>query len=385
MCRCRVGFAGDKCDRCSPAGTTGVFPFCEPCNECSSRFNRPIDQLEAEIDRAEQEVNALMNRTETVDNSLLEPLQQLLVEIERILESRNITAITSEAVSTYNRLCELIDRMRSLLNRLQTLQGQVANSTSEVNSLESQLTNVFNRLVQFSPLFQDVLNQTQSLERFNFSSLAAMVEAAETRSNQSYNLVRENVTRLADQVNQTLAELDSKYPIFINLRNMTLVLLETLRAKIREYQAFIQEASIALCGSAGDCTGECGGVMCDSCGGVRCNGSASQVLRAANIARQAQETANRIYQELLTTINTLTRARNISATANSTSFMAEEEARQAMTTALELLRLVQSLLTDVQRELATPIPDVSVIGVLQNETLALQLTHTPEEVCLQTQ
>ena len=67
------------------------------------------------------------------------------------------------------------------------------------------------------------------------------------------------------------------------------------------------------------------------------------------------------------------RARNISATANSTSFMAEEEARQAMTTALELLRLVQSLLTDVQRELATPIPDVSVIGVLQNETLSLQL------------
>ena len=64
--------------------------------------------------------------------------------------------------------------------------------------------------------------------------------------------------------------------------------------------------------------------------------------------------------------------------------MAEEEARQAMTTALELLRLVQSLLTDVQRELATPIPDVSVIGVLQNETLALQLTRTPEEVCLQT-
>ena len=65
--------------------------------------------------------------------------------------------------------------------------------------------------------------------------------------------------------------------------------------------------------------------------------------------------------------------------------MAEEEARQAMTTALELLRLVQNLLTDVQRELVTPIPDVSVIGVLQNETLALQLTHTPEEVCLQIQ
>ena len=121
--------------------------------------------------------------------------------------------------------------------------------------------------------------------------------------------------------------------------------------------------------------------MCDSCGGVRCNGSASQVLRAANITRQAQKTANQIYQELLTTINTLTRARNISATANSTSFMAEEEARQAMTTALELLRLVQNLLTVVQRELATPIPDVSV---LQNETLALQLTRTPEEVCLQT-
>ena len=57
------------------------------------------------------------------------------------------------------------------------------------------------------------------------------------------------------------------------------------------------------------------------------------------------------------------RARNM-VTANSTSFMTEEEARQAMTTALELLRLVQSLLTDVQRELATPIPDVSVIGVL---------------------
>ena len=34
-----------------------------------------------------------------------------------------------------------------------------------------------------------------------------------------------------------------------------------------------------------------------------------------------------------------------------------------MTTALEL-RLVQNLLTDVQRELATPILDVSVIGVL---------------------
>ena len=55
-----------------------------------------------------------------------------------------------------------------------------------------------------------------------------------------------------------------------------------------------------------------------------------------------------------------------------------------MTTALELLRLVQNLLTDVQRELATPIPDVSVIGVLQNETLSLQLTRTPEEVCVQT-
>lgn len=195
------------------------------------------------------------------------------------------------------------------------------------------------------------VESTQALERFNLISLAVMVEVAENRSNQSYNLVHENVIRLADQVNQMLVQLDSKYPIFINRRNMTLVLLETLRAKIHEYQPFIQEASIALCGSAGDCMGECGGVMCDSCGGVRCNGSASQVLRAANIARQAQETANRIYQELLTTINTLTRARNISATANSTSFMAEEEARQAMTTALELLRLVQSLLTDVQREL----------------------------------
>ena len=39
---------------------------------------------------------------------------------------------------------------------------------------------VFNQLVAFGPLFQDVLNQTQALERFNFISLAVMIEAAET-------------------------------------------------------------------------------------------------------------------------------------------------------------------------------------------------------------
>ena len=61
------------------------------------------------------------------------------------------------------------------------------------------MTIVFNQLVAFGPLFQDVLNQTQALERFNFISLAVMVEAAENRSNQSYNLVHENFTRLADQ------------------------------------------------------------------------------------------------------------------------------------------------------------------------------------------
>ena len=380
MCRCRTGFTGDKCDRCSPTGTTGVFPFCEPCNECSSRFNRPISQLEAEIDQAEQDVNELMNRTETIDDSLLESLQQLLVEIERLLESRNITMITSDAVSTYNRLCDLIDRMRDLLNRLQTLQGNVTNSTSEVNSLIQQGTNLLDRFIQFGSLFQNVTEQVRALEEINFTAQLAMLESASNRSNRFYNLVRQNVTGLADQTNQTLTELNLKYPIFLNLRNMTLVLLETLREKILEYQMFIQEASITLCGSEGDCTGECGGVMCDSCGGMRCNGSISQVLRAANVTRQAQETSNQIYQELLTAINTLTTARNISETANTTSFMAEEEARQAMSTALELLTLVQTLLVDVQRELATPIPDVSQIETLQNETLTLQLTSTPEEV-----
>ena len=64
----------------------------------------------------------------------------------------------------------------------------------------------------------------------------------------------------------------------------------------------------------------------------------------------------------------------------STSFVDEASAWQAVTKSEELLRLIRDLLTRVQNQLALPIPNVTLIGLLQNETLALQLTRTPEQV-----
>ena len=330
---------------------------------------------------ASEQARALQNRTEVEDSSLLEPLQQLLMEVQEVLESRTIASLTSNITSTYTRLCNLIEVFLRLLQRLLALQRRLTNSRNQTTVLNTQLDTLITRLDSLTVLLRNLSHEAMLLGPLDPASYITMLQEAEMRSNRSYDIVHDNVTRLAQESEGNLAQLEAKLPVFLNLQNMTRTLLRDLWVRIREFLEFIDSASVMLCGTrgGGGC-GECGGVMCDTCGGGRCNGSVAQVQRATNITQQARETTDRLYRQLMAAISVLTRARNVSEDANSTSSMAEQEARMAARSSRELLRSIQELLAQVQDQLMKPLPNVTLIELLQNETLSLQLEKTPEEV-----
>ena len=380
VCPCRDGFTGTKCDRCSPSGTTGVFPFCELCDECSTRWDGPVRQVREDVSAASEQVRLLQNRTEVEDSGLLRPLQQLLMEIQAEINSRNIIPLTGDIISNYSRLCNLIEVFGGLLRRLEVAQRQVANSRNLTTLLTTQLDTLITRLDFLTELLRNLSRDAMLLGPIDTTPYVTMLEEAEKRSNQSYELVRNNVTRLASETEGNLAQLAVKLPVFLNLRSMTLTVLETLRNEIRDFWRFINRTNTMLCGSSEDTCGECGGVRCDTCGGLSCNGSVSQVQRARLLTQQAQNITDQLYQQLLNATSVLSRARNVSEVANSTSSLAEQEAIMAATSSRELLQSIQELLGEIRNQLAGPLPSVTLIEMLQNEALSLQLRRTPEEV-----
>ena len=42
VCSCREEVIGDKCIHCVAIGKTGIVPFCERCDECSTQWTEPI-------------------------------------------------------------------------------------------------------------------------------------------------------------------------------------------------------------------------------------------------------------------------------------------------------------------------------------------------------
>ena len=55
ICACKDGFAGVKCDRCSPT-SLGIYPHCRPCTVCYQRLRSNLIDIE----------NAVVDRLSTV-------------------------------------------------------------------------------------------------------------------------------------------------------------------------------------------------------------------------------------------------------------------------------------------------------------------------------
>lgn len=387
VCQCREGATGEKCDQCL-SDTTGLLPYCELCDECSSVWDEPIENLETSA-TSYISIASSINTTNITSSELLQPLLDLLADIELYLNSSAISSLQNSTIDLFFELCEQLSLLEELLDRAMFVQIQSNNTLAIVTGLNIDLTEIKTTLKFLESLFANISEKAAQLKPVDFAMYVTIIEMAEERSNMSDELVQTVLLSHISESEQTLQDFQSKESQFLLIAKSVFDLISMLNQAIEQYQLLVDEASRSLCGNPlgnkCDGGGMCGGVECGMCGGEGgCDGSVNQIQQAGNISEEALQRANNLYQSLLNTTNHLSLARNQSELALNNSIEANLTAQLARILAMELFSDTEELIAIVSTALDNNLGllGLDLLGMIEAETLLLNISQSPEEVRL---
>ena len=391
VCTCHEGATGPKCDQCLPNITTGLLPYCELCDECSTRWNSPINELESagteSIVKAENVTTTQVVHTEIEKGrQLVSTLFDLLRQIQELIQGSMITMLRTSVTGLNALLVANVNIAKNLLERIEIVLQEVDYTRMIVDTQLVRLENVESEFEHLKSLLGNISKEIGGFDFPGFQLYINIIEQAVLRSNESYGVTIETIIPAITQSNSNLNRFADKRNIFVLIRDEVLSLISTVEEILNEYEVVFEEANLRLCGgqlnSNDVCDDECGGVICDACGGDECGGSASQVFRANNISNAALEEVKRLRNMVLQEFDYLIQANDSSLESSITHRRIQLSAERAQLSINDLMINVSNLTDIVNTLLATRLPNIQQMELLQNTTLELNISQTPEEVLL---
>ncbi len=391
LCECAEGFTGDQCDSCS-SSSSGTFPNCQPCDECTTQWDQRITSLEEQVGTTINFIVSL-NLTNEMNSEVfpeIESLLGLVGEIRMVLNGSIIDSLAADVNTTHSVLCSLLNRTHGLLERALQAQRQIQGLEEVPADVAGDLELITLSLLQLEMEFQNI-TLTFAQEDFstvNVDQFVQLAHLALERSNSADTLVSENVTTLLtniasslDLYNDTLAS--SNFQSTLVKVDEVLVSIDN---QIQLYREFIATSNEALCGANDtvevDCSLECGGVSCSSCGGASCISLHSDSISALNISLTAVATAEELITNIQEQLDSLQSFLAEVELVQITAIQTEDFSNETRAKAAELLGNIQTLTSRVQVELNRSRVNVDSIGNTENITLSLQHDLLTEEVIL---
>ena len=385
VCVCREGVEGERCDMCQQ-NTTGIFPSCEPCDECTGQWTRRIDQLEENVGTTISFIATLNLTNVTVDEEdipTLDILFDLLQQIRAVLNMSQIDFISNVVQSNHTRICTLINQTQLLINRAILVQNRLDRLENTSESIRAEVVNLIEILTALQNEFENI-SQLTNFTSVDPSFYLSLAQAALERSNRADQLINTNVTTLIADTRSLVANFSTKREEsrFVEQRQNNTETLLMLRQRLDGFENLITEANRRLCGARVNdtCVDECGGVSCDVCGGEGCGSLVSDASEAANVSRRALAIVEDKLQQIRSQVDDLDEILRDAEMVRNDSTRAEEFAGETRTKAEELLRDVRNLTSKIEGELNVTRVNPDEIGRLENMTLALVLDV--EMVCL---
>ena len=375
---------GDLCDLCA-ANTSQIFPSCEPCDECTEQWIRRIVPLEEQVQGTIEFVSSLNLTNVTRDIPLLNELLALARDIEALLSNSTFDMLAMDVENFNARLCQLANLTDDLIMRGAAVQAELDRSRTGGEEIQMKLPMLMNSLTRLRADFENIsmIFEAQEFISVNSTFYIELARRALQRSDAANQLVRENVTSLLNETILALetfnATLDENDVIGINDRLLEAV--SNINSTAREMQVFITIASQRLCGTGNDTCLECMNENCEVClSGIRCDGLIAIADLASNISSSTLVVAEDLLERIMTEVQAL---EELLDRARSVQMGADEAANfvyEIRNASLELIENVQSLTSELERELNATRVDPDDIGRLENTTLSLQLDLLPNEV-----
>ena len=323
----------------------------------------------------------------TQDIPLLDELLVLASEIEALLSNSSFDELAMDVENFNSRLCRLANLTDDLITRGAAIEAELDRSTAGGEEIKTmKLPILMNSLRQLKSDFENfsMIFESQDFISVNPTFYIDLARLAQKRADSANQLVRENVTTLFNETillletfNTTLDEND-----VIGTNDRLQEAVANISSMVGEMQAFITIASQRLCGTGNDTCLECMNESCEVCpSGIRCDGLIVTADLASNISSSTLVVAEDLLEQITSELQAL---EELLAQAHSVGMGVDEVAdfvNEIRNGSLQLIENVQSLTSELERELNATRVDPNDIGRIENATLSLRLNLLPNEVC----
>ena len=324
----------------------------------------------------------------TQDIPLLDKLLALASDIEALLSNSSFDELAMDVENFNARLCRLANLTDELITRGAAIEAELDRSREGGEEIETvQLPILMRCLRQLKADFENfsMTFESQDFVSVNPTFYIDLVRLAQRRSDSANQLVQENVTSL---INETILALEIFNTTLdennvIGTNDQLQETVANITSTVGEMQAFITIASQRLCGTGNNTCLECMNESCEVCpSGIRCDGLIVTADLASNISTNTLVVAEDLLEQITSEVEALeellARARGVGMGADEVADFVYEIRNNS----LELIENVQSLTSELERELNATRVDPDDIGRLENMTLSLRLNLLPNEVCI---
>ena len=386
-CPCLSSVSGDRCDQCAP-NTTHLFPGCDSCDECTGHWKRKIDPLREDIGTALELVASFNVSLEPEDVPLISEILDLIRQIRAMLESSRLDPeLVGNVTALHGRLCELTNQTTGFVRRAEFVRNGTTALGEHFSFLEGELSRLTSLLMQLQSELESLTKAFGNITLVDPSPYSELVRIALERSDRAATIVAKNVTTLVVFAEGVVGEYNRKLTTsnFLARQMDNMRRLSDLSQRLSEFEAFLVLASTKLCGSEGNGTAceQCGGLECPNCGGGEgCGGLLSNATDALSTSQRALALARDARKRIASQVMLLEAILADTLTLQNESGTAEVVAMETENRAEVVLQEVINLLEEVRGQLGARF-DVQQIAALEEETLALRLSVTIEEVGVQ--
>lgn len=375
--------AGDLCDLCAD-NTTGLFPSCERCNQCSGDWWLQIDLLRAEVNATIQLLLLLNNTNTTLDLRNIPELNDLfdlIAQIDQLLNASKVETLAATITQVHALLCELSNRTQLLLLRAEEVERNIGRLEGNVTRLNSSLPLFVTTLSNLTLQLEDIRRRLGKLAPADPQPHLLLAMDAQTRVEEASTIVEREVKVHLQDTARVLSEFYTKFngSGFAEHQAAHSLLLEALNRNLTAYHELIAMATVRLCGGDGRC-GQCGGVECGMCGGEGCAGLVADSEMAVNISSEVLRLAREGLVKVQFQVKKLGSLANQSSEELLTARTGQELANTTALKAAQLSHELTSLVSMVAEQLNISRIDPDTIRQLENVTLSFSHNLTLEEV-----
>ena len=378
-CSCREGVTGPKCDVCQSSTTSGLFPSCRLCGECTSGPQTlVIDPIRREVDSLLR--GALASGVYSyggLESGLAEELRRSLDLIEAILENNSLDVylLMWMVNATHESLSNRTTQLRLLFGEGAGLQSRlIALERASADVLE-QTRVLAGRSDRLAAEYGALRNASRALlaSTVDYAPLLRLARNASAASERSQRLIDSNVTvALSDAAGLLLSSAGELLRVgFEDAAQRLLGKLLNSSLELYSVEDFLASASLGLCGAnttLADCSRLCGGNT------PSCNGSLyTLALGALRASGEAWSVAWATWRGLEEAVQGFSSISVEVGKVNASSLVAMDTLQRTSSGFVGLLARLRALIATVEEELGRSRENVGAVIQLENATLMERL------------